>query len=135
MTFQSSKDMLIKLDMDGVGDFATLAVLQASRISFNSQAINVTTLDGSSSWRELLVGGGVKSVSISGSGVFRDKDADERARQLFFDGSTPLYQVVTPDFGIIEGLFQITSIEYAGQYAGEKTNKISLASVGEIQFA
>lgn len=135
MAVQNGKDLLIKVDMDGAGDFVTLAGLRASRISFNSQTVDVTSIESSGGWRELLNGGGVKSASISGSGVFRDEDTDERARQLFFDGATPLFQVIIPDFGIIEGLFQITSIEYAGQYEGEATYEIAMASGGELTFA
>jgi TP901-1 family phage major tail protein len=135
MAVQNGKDLLIKVDMDGAGTFETMAGLRASRISFNSQTIDVTSIESVGGWRELLNGGGVKSASISGSGVFRDENTDERARQLFFAGGTPNFQVIVPDFGVIEGAFQITSIEYAGQYEGEATYEISLASGGEITFS
>ncbi len=134
MAVQNGKDLLIKVDMDGAGAFSTLAGLRASRISFNAQSVDVTSIESVGGWRELLTGGGVKSASISGSGVFRDADTDERARQLFFEGGTPLFQVIVPDFGIIEGAFQITSIEYAGQYEGEATYELALASAGELTF-
>jgi len=42
--------------------------------------------------------------------------------------------VIVPDFGTIEGPFQITSIEYAGSHNGEATYEISLASAGELTF-
>lgn len=76
----------------------------------------------------------MKSASISGSGVFRDAATDARARQIFFDGETPAFQVVIPDFGIVEGRFQITSIEYAGSHNGEATYSLSLASAGALEF-
>lgn len=135
MAVQNGKDLLIKVDMDGAGAFATLAGLRASRISFNAQTVDVTSIESTGGWRELLAGGGVKSASISGSGVFRDADTDERARQMFFNGSTPLFQVIVPDFGVIEGAFQITSIEYAGQFEGEATYEMAMASAGELTFA
>ncbi|GLQ34056.1 tail protein [Amylibacter marinus] len=135
MAAQNGKDLLIKVDMDNAGTFETLAGLRASRIAFNAQTIDVTSIESAGGWRELLSGGGVKSASISGSGIFRDASTDERARQLFFDGTTPECQVIIPDFGTIEGAFQITSIEYAGQYEGEATYEVSLASAGEITFA
>ena len=56
----------------------------------------------------------MKSAAITGSGVFKDAATDERARQIFFDGETPDFQVIVPDFGTVEGAFQITAIEYAG---------------------
>lgn len=85
-------------------------------------------------WRELLGGAGVKMAAISGSGVFKDADTDERARQIFFDGETPDFQVIVPGFGTIEGPFQITSIEYAGSHNGEATYDLSLASAGALNF-
>mgnify|MGYP000271159649 FL=1 len=85
-------------------------------------------------WRELLSGAGVKSASISGAGVFRDASTDERARQLFFDGDTPDFQVVIPDFGVVEGQFQLSSIEYAGTHNGEATYELSLSSAGALSF-
>jgi len=94
----------------------------------------VTSLESAGGWRELLAGAGVKSASISGSGVFRDENTDERARQIFFDGQMPEFQVIIPDFGIVEGAFQITSIEYAGSLEGEATYEMSLSSAGALSF-
>ena len=94
----------------------------------------MTSLESQGGWRELLSGAGVKSAAISGSGVFRDEGTDERARQLFFDGETPDFQVIIPDFGIIEGAFQVTAIEYAGTHSGEATYEMSMASAGALTF-
>ena len=133
MAAQNGKDLLIKLDMTGGGQFETIAGLRASRLSFNAESVDVTSL-ASDGWRELLGGAGVKAASISGSGVFRDASTDERARQIFFEGETPDFQVIIPDFGIVEGPFQVTSIEYAGSHNGEATYELSLASAGQLIF-
>ena len=111
-----------------------MAGLRATRISFNAESVDVTSLDSQGGWRELLAGAGVKTASISGAGVFRDADTDERARQIFFDGETPEFQVVIPDFGRVQGAFQITSIEYAGSHDGEATYEMALASAGALSF-
>lgn len=134
MVAQNGKDLLIKLDMTGDGQFETIAGLRATRISFNAETVDVTSLESQGGWRELLAGAGVKSAAISGSGVFRDAGTDERARQIFFDGEMPQYQVIIPDFGIVEGRFQLTSIEYAGSHNGEATYELGLASAGALSF-
>ncbi len=134
MVAQKGKDLLIKLDTSGVGDFETVAGLRATRISFNAESVDVTTLDSTGQWRELLNGAGVKSAAISGSGIFKDSATDERARQVFFDGETPAWQVIIPDFGVVEGAFQLTSIEYAGDYNGEATYELAMASAGVLAF-
>ena len=135
MGAQNGKDLLIKVDLTGDGQFATIAGLRATRISFNAESVDVTSLESQGGWRELLAGAGVKTASISGSGVFRDADTDERARQLFFDGEIPSFQVIIPDFGIVEGPFQVTALEYAGSHNGEATYEMSLASAGALSFS
>lgn len=134
MGAQNGKDLLIKLDLTGAGSFQTVAGLRATRISFNSEAVDATSLDSQGGWRELLAGAGMKTASISGSGVFRDESTDERVRQVFFDGDIPDFQVVIPDFGIVEGPFQITAIDYSGSFNGEATYELSLASAGALSF-
>ncbi len=135
MAVQRGKDLLLKVDLTGAGQFETIAGLRATRISFNAEQVDVTSLESQGGWRELLAGAGMKSASISGSGVFRDAGTDERARQIFFDGEVPDFQVIIPDFGIVEGAFQITSIEYAGTLEGEATYELSLASAGALAFS
>ncbi len=134
MPAQNGKDLLIKVDLDGTSTFQTMAGLRASRLSFNAETVDVTSVESAGGWRELLAGGGVKSAAISGSGVFRDEATDERARQIFFDGEVPEFQVIIPDFGTVEGAFQITSIEYAGSHDGEASYELSLASAGVLSF-
>ena len=134
MGAQNGKDLLVKVDMTGDGQFETIAGLRATRISFNAESVDVTSLESQGGWRELLAGAGMKSAAISGSGVFKDECTDERARQLFFDGETPGFQVIIPDFGIVEGAFQITSIEYAGSHNGEATYEVAMSSAGALTF-
>ena len=134
MGAQSGKDLLIKVDVNGTGMFETMAGLRATRVSFNAETVDVTNLSSAGGWRELLSGAGVKTAALSGSGVFRDEATDERARQIFFDGEIPNFQVIIPDFGIVKGPFQISAIEYSGAHNGEATYEISMASAGELVF-
>lgn len=134
MAAQNGKDLLIKLDLNGGGLFQTIAGLRATRISLNAEAVDVTSLESQGGWRELLAGAGVKTAAISGSGIFKDGATDERARQIFFDGEMPNFQVIIPSFGVIEGPFQITAIEYAGNHDGEASYEMTLASAGALSF-
>lgn len=134
MAVQNGRDLLIKMDMLGDGSFETVAGLRATRLSFNAETIDVTSMESEGGWRELLGGAGVRSAAVSGSGVFRDEASDGRARQAFFDGELPQFQIVIPDFGQVSGPFQITSLEYAGTHDGEATYEIALASAGALLF-
>ena len=134
MVAQSGKDLLIKMDMSGDGQFDTIAGLRTTRISLNAETVDVTSLDSEGGWRELLGGAGMRSASVSGNGVFKDTASDERALQIFFQGETPNFQIILPDFGVIQGAFQITSLEYSGAYNGEATFEMSLSSAGALTF-
>jgi TP901-1 family phage major tail protein len=81
-----------------------------------------------------LTGAGVKSARITGSGVFKDGDSDATVRDYAFNGTIRAWQVVLPDFGTIDGAFQITSLEFSGRHDAEVTFDISLESAGELTF-
>jgi TP901-1 family phage major tail protein len=134
MSAQNGKDLLIRMEMGGEGNFVTVAGLRATRLGFNAETVDVTSLESTGGWRELLAGAGVRSAAISGSGVFRDAASDARMREAFFGAETPRFQVVIPDFGVVEGPFQITGLDYAGSHNGEATYSISLASAGALGF-
>ena len=134
MTAQNGKDLLIKIDIDGAGQYKTIAGLRASRIVFNAQQVDITNLDSAGGWQELLGGAGVKSAALSGSGVFKDSQTDARMRAVFFDGGIVDYQIVIPDFGIISGPFQISSLEYAGNFNAEATYELAFVSAGALSF-
>jgi TP901-1 family phage major tail protein len=134
MAAQKGKDLLIKLD-DGAGGFTSVAGLRTRQLAFNAETVDVTNADSAGRWRELLAGAGVRRASISGAGVFRDAASDARMRTIFFDGASPVLQVIVPDFGTIEGAFQITGLEYRGDHAGEVTFDMTLESAGALSFA
>ena len=64
MAVQNGKDLLIKVDMVGDGQFQTLAGLRAQRFSLNADQVDVTSLESAGGWRVLLAGAGVKSASL-----------------------------------------------------------------------
>ncbi len=66
--------------------------------------------------------------------MFKDETSDARLRQVFFDGEVRTFQVIVPDFGRLEGPFQITSLEYRGEHAGEVTFEMALESAGALTF-
>lgn len=135
MAAQKGRDILLKVDSAGNGIFATIAGLRARTISFNARSVDITNADSVNGWREALAGAGVKSASISGSGVFLDDSADETVRGHLFNGTIRDWQVILPDFGTIQGRFQIASLDYAGEYDGEVTYSLALESAGALTFA
>jgi len=142
MAAQKGKDVLIKIDDSG--SYETIGGLRSSSITLNDESVDVTTKS-SSGYRNLLAGAGVNSISISGSGVFTDdtqegnlKDAYLGQLQFQADGTTANtpaftnFEFIVPDFFKFTGAFQITSLEYAGEYNGEATYSMSFESAGII---
>ena len=134
MTAQRGKDLLLKIDSDGLGTFTTMAGLRARALSFNARTVDVTHAESAGAWRELLAGAGVKTASLSGSGIFKDEASDALVRGYFFDGTIRDWQVIIPDFGTVEGAFQITSLEYAGSHEDELRFDLALESAGQLLF-
>src|ERR1700712_4218678 len=132
MTAQKGKDLLVKI-ADGAG-YTTVAGLRTRRLSFNAETVDITHAESANRWRELLDGAGVKRASISGRGLFKDAATDALMRQTFFDGAVKNYQIVIPDFGTVQGAYQITNLEFAGEHNGEVTYDVALESAGEQTF-
>jgi TP901-1 family phage major tail protein len=132
MTAQKGKDLLVKI-ADGAG-YTTVAGLRTRRLAFNTETVDITHAESANRWRELLGGVGVKRASVAGRGLFKDASTDVLMRQAFFDGTIVGCQIVIPAFGTVQGPFQITSLDFAGEYNGGLTYDMSLESAGELNF-
>ena len=133
MSAQKGKDLLLKA-ADAEGAFITVAGLRARQIAFNAETVDVTHSESAGRWRELLAGAGMRRAAISGAGIFKDEASDALVRQIFFDGAIRNWQVIVPDFGTVTGAFQLSSLEYRGDHAGEVTFDLSLESAGQLAF-
>jgi TP901-1 family phage major tail protein len=135
MTAQQGRALLLKIG-DGADPetFATVAGLRATTLAFNAQSVDITNADSTEMWRELL-SAGVKSASVSGSGVFKDAASDAAIRGAFFDQRLANWQIVIPSFGTVSGAFKIVSLQYDGPFDGEVKVALSLASAGALAFS
>jgi TP901-1 family phage major tail protein len=134
MTAQKGRDLLLKVDADGLGAFQTVAGLRSHALAFNAERVDITNQESAGAWRELLEGAGLRSANVRGSGIFKDAASDATMRSLFFAATIRSWQVIIPDFGTIEGPFQITALEFGGQHDGEVTFDVALESAGAPAF-
>jgi TP901-1 family phage major tail protein len=132
MSAQKGKDLLLKIS-NGSG-YETVAGLRSRKLAFNAATVDITDSESAGRWRELLEGAGVRKASVSGSGIFKDQASDAAVRAAFFAGNLLDWQIVIPDFGTVSGPFQISSLEYSGQYNGEILFDLSLESAGLLAF-
>ncbi|GLQ22767.1 phage major tail protein, TP901-1 family [Algimonas ampicilliniresistens] len=130
-TPQRGRDMLLKIE-DG-GAYSTVAGLRTKSIRMNSQTVDVTD-QASNGWTELLPEAGIRSVSVTGSGVFRDADSDARVRSAFFAQEAVNAQMIVPEFGTITASMLVTGLTYGGTFKGEASFELTLVSAGEPSF-
>jgi TP901-1 family phage major tail protein len=133
MAAQKGKDLLLKMS-DGAGAFVTVGGLRTRRIALNADTVDVTDAESAGRWRELLDGAGVRRASVSGTGIFKDQSSDLMLREAFFDGLLRDWQIMVPNFGVLQGPFQISNLDYRGEHASEITFDISLDSAGALIF-
>ena len=132
MAAQKGSDVLIKIAVSG--SQVTVGGLRSSSITLNDEMVDISTKDSSNN-RELLPQGGIQSMTISGSGVFTDTNSEQQVRTNFGGASLSSMSFVIPDLGTYSGSFQITSLEFAGEYNGEATFSMTAESSGAISFA
>jgi hypothetical protein len=133
MAAQRGRDLLLKID-DGSGAFVTVAGLRTRRLALNADTVDITSAESTGRWRELLAGAGMRRASIAGSGVFKDQSSDELVRRTFFDGTILNWQIIVPAFGVIQGAFQVSALDYRGEHTSEVTFELALESAGVLTF-
>ena len=114
--------------------FTTVAGLRTTQLAINADTVVVTN-QGSGGWRELLSGAGVRSVSISGSGVFTGSAAEARIKASALSGTIDDYCVSFESGETITARFLITRLDYAGDFNGERTFTLALESSGAVVSA
>ena len=126
---------------NSTGTPATVGGLRSTSMSINGEMVDITSKDsnafissGNDKARDLLQGGGVRSMTLSASGVFTDSSTENILRGFAFDGAIQNYDLVFSDGSKISGAFLITSYERAGEFNGEETYSVTLESSNTITY-
>jgi TP901-1 family phage major tail protein len=123
----SETDMMVLL-------FKNIAGIRSKEISFSSEGIDITNQD-SDEWMTMLDKAGIRSVSISGSGVYNAGTAFKSVRDKFLANSLVCLMFVDViQSEIIEGCFKITEFTFSGDYDAEASFSISAESSGQINI-
>ncbi len=135
MAAQKGSLFLLKVGDGGspTETFTTVGGLRATRFTLNNQLVDSSNKD-SGAWRNILANAGIRSLTISGSGVFLDSASEETVRANAFASSVNNYRITMGNGDYLTGAFQITSYERSGDYDGEETYSITLESAGNITF-
>ena len=139
MAAQKGSSFLLK-DNSG-GSTVVIGGLRSTSMTINGEMVDITNKDsnafissGNDKARDLLQGGGVRSMSLTASGVFTDSSTENLVRGFAFDGAIQNYDLVFSDGSKIAGAFLITSYERAGEFNGEETYSLTLESSNTITY-
>lgn len=111
--------------------YSTVAGLRTTQLAINGETVVVTNKD-SGGWRELLPGAGVRSVSVSGAGIFTGSAAELRLKASALAGTVDDYELSFEGGERLQGCFLLTRLDYAGDYNGERTYTLALESSGAV---
>ena len=132
MPIERGSAFLLKVgDGAALPAYATVAGLRTTQLSVNGETVVVTSKD-SGGWRELLSGAGVRSVSVSGAGVFTGSTAEARLKANALSGVLDDYELSFESGDRMRGKFLVSRLDYAGDFNGERSYTLSLESSGEV---
>jgi len=134
MAAEKGRSFVLKLG-DGANPevFTVIAGMRATQLVCNNEVVDITNKQ-SSGWRELLANAGVRTVSLSGSGIFTNSATELSLQASALAGSIANYEITFESGDKFSGAFLITSLGYAGDYAGERTYTLALESSGPVSF-
>lgn len=136
MAGQAGRDVVVRIGDGGAPEsFDVVAGVRSRVIRLGARIVDATHADSVGAWRELVAGAGVKSVSVSGDGAFRDAGSDARLRAAFFEGAAANMELEVAEFGVLGGPFVIADLTYAGAQDAEATFSVRLESAGVVTFA
>jgi TP901-1 family phage major tail protein len=111
--------------------YSTVAGMRTTQLSINGEAVVITN-KGSGGWRELLSGAGVRSVSVSGAGVFTGSAAETRLKTKALSGELDDCELSFESGERMQGKFLVSRLDYAGDFNGERSYTLSLESSGPV---
>ncbi len=111
--------------------YSTVAGMRTTQLSINGEAVVITN-KGSGGWRELLSGAGVRSVSVSGAGVFTGSAAETRLKTNALAGVIDDCELSFESGERMQGKFLVSRLDYAGDFNGERSYTLSLESSGPV---
>ena len=128
----------VSIDVDGTGTmddvYSVIGGIRSKTFTINAEAIDITNAD-SCEWREILDSAGLRTMSLSGSGVFENGLIISNLRTAILANTlTDFEMIIDSDGDKFSGSFKITSLEYAGEYNAEATYSISMESSGTISY-
>jgi predicted secreted protein len=112
--------------------YRTLGGVRSAEIAFSSEGVDVTNVD-SDNWKTMLDDAGIRSASISASGVYTSETVFRELRTDSLNNAlTCLAFCDAKTKEVIEGCFKITEVSVSAEYDAEGQYSISGESAGPV---
>ena len=132
MAAEKGSAFLLKIgDGSSPAVYSTVAGLRTTQMTVNGEPVAITSKD-SGGWRVLLSGAGIRSVSVSGAGVFTGSEAETRIKNHALGGIIDAYELSFEGGERMQGDFLVARLDYSGDYNGERSYTVSLESSGPV---
>ncbi len=132
MPVEKGSAFLLKVGNGGAPvTYSTVAGMRTTQLTINGESVVVTN-KGSGGWRELLSGGGVRSVSVAGAGVFTGSAAETRLKGNALSGMLDDFELSFESGERLQGRFLIARLDYSGDFNGERSYAVALESSGQV---
>ena len=130
----AGKDFLIQLQTsDGPPEvFTTIGGMRSTSMSLNNEDVDVTDKD-DMPWRQ-LEDFGVRSMEMSGSGIFKESATLDSLVESVVNGPCiKRFRLISGSGRKFTGDFKI-NLELSGEYNGAEQYSVTLASAGVIDY-
>lgn len=109
--------------------------IRSKSISFSAEGVDITNEE-SDEWKVFLDLAGMRSLEISGSGVYNNYTVFQALMTKFLNNELTQLMFCEAKTGkIYESYFKLTSLEISGDYDAESNYSISASSSGAVNIA
>lgn len=134
MLAQSGSLMLLKVYNSAKKTFEVVGGMRTTKFLLNNQLVDITTKE-SGQWRKLMSGVGNSYISISGSGIFTNKESERIIREAAFSNQDLSFEISFGNNDKLLGRFIINVYERIGNISEEELYNIALESSDNVRYS
>ncbi len=134
MAAQKGRSVLIGVEnTPGAGAYTTVGGMRAKQFSINNGEVDLS--DSDSDWAQVGIGFALKSVRISGNGIYKNTAQQRAIINAVLNSATLNYQMTCPGLGTFTGAFVVGAVDIGGQHDSELSFSCNFTSTGEVVYA
>lgn len=111
---------------DSLDDYRLVLAMRSQVMTISSESVDTTSKE--DTWRELLEGGGITSMSIKGGAIASDAASYALIKNMANTGIIEQCRVVSIDNVVFSGGFKISSFETSGDYSKDHIFNLTIES-------